>query len=391
MPRTEIWPAPQTDRGGIAWMASRSRRRVAASRRVLCGLIVFVAACAAPPDRPTPVGRLSRDFADTARLDWSGIGPRPLATTVWYPAAAGSLETDWAAGIFRFGRGARDAAFVDRQPRPLIVLSHGTGGSAAQLSWLAEALAAQGFVVAGVHHHGNTAAESHAQPAGFVLPWERALDLSVLIDLLAADPVIGPQVDTTRVGAAGFSLGGYTVLALAGARLPGVTAWRHRCESDRESPECQLPPEATFTLADVDSLARMDAQFQAGVARGNRPTRDPRVRVVLAMAPALIPLLDTSAPPDSATAVHVILGGLDTQVPPGPIAPALAHLVPHAVVETLPGVSHYAFLAPCTWRGRLLARALCADGGPGRVALHARVAQVATEHFTRSLGRESVE
>lgn len=337
-------------------------------------------ACAEPATRTPPIGRMMRDFVDSTRTDWDGRGPRPIATTVWYRAALGSAETPWEAGVFRFGRGARDAAFADTVRRPLIVLSHGTGGSAAQLSWLAEALAAKGFVVAGVNHHGNTGAESGYRPAGFVQPWERARDLSVLIDRLAADPVIGPHVDMTRIGAAGFSLGGYTVLALAGARLE-VGAWRTRCAATPQAPECALPPEATFTLADVDSLARTDSAFRMGMARSERPTADARIRAVFAMAPALVPSLDTGSLRAMVVPTRVMLGEADTQVPAAAVGAVLAAYAPQVVVTTRAGATHYAFLATCRVRGQVMVRLLCADGGSARAAGHAEVSDAVLGHF----------
>jgi predicted dienelactone hydrolase len=323
---------------------------------------------------------MHRSYADSTRTDWDGRGLRPLETTVWYPAASGSREAEWTAGAFHFGRGAPGAAFADAARRPLVVLSHGTAGSAAQLSWLAEALAAAGFVVAAVDHHGNTATEERYRPHGFVLPWERARDLSVVIDRLFADPVVRPHIDETRVGAAGFSLGGYTVLALAGAHLT-FADWQRRCAAQPDGPGCTLPPEAPFTRADLDSLARADAPFRAGVTRGEQPTRDARIRAVYAMAPALVPALDTASLRAIAVPVRVVLGGADTQVLPGPTAAMLARFVPSAAVEQLPGIAHYAFLAPCTWRGRVFVRALCSEGGTARVTLHHRISADAVRFF----------
>ncbi len=51
---------------------------------------------------------------------------------------------------------------------------------------------------------------------GFTLWWLRARDLSAVIDGMLADATFGPRIDVSRIGAAGHSLGGYTVLALAG-------------------------------------------------------------------------------------------------------------------------------------------------------------------------------
>jgi len=187
------------------------------TRRLLAALVslslLLIVACSISEDHSHKVGRLHRAFTDIERTNWAGADHRPLATTVWYPAHVNSVESTWDAGIFKFGHTALNAPFADESKRPLIVMSHGTGGSSAQLSWLAEELVYAGFIVAAVNHHGNTAVEDKSWPHGFVLPNERARDLAVLIDRLLADPRLGPHIDPTRIGAAGFSLGGYTVSA----------------------------------------------------------------------------------------------------------------------------------------------------------------------------------
>lgn len=63
-----------------------------------------------------------------------------------------------------------DAALDDQTSCfPVVLLSHGTGGTAASLGWLAHGLAAAGYVVLGVDHHGNTASEPY-RAEGF-LSW----------------------------------------------------------------------------------------------------------------------------------------------------------------------------------------------------------------------------
>lgn len=346
--------------------------------------MAWAAGCSTPAGHTPPVGRLARHFADSTRTDWDGRAPRPLDVTVWYPAARGSREEPWGVGVFQFGNSARDAVFGDSLRHPLVVLSHGTGGSVAQLAWLAESLVGQGFIVAGVNHHGNTGAEDRPRPGGFVLPWERARDLSVLIDRLTADSAIAPHLDTTRIGAAGFSLGGYTVLALAGAHF-SFADLQQRCTSAPTAAVCTLPPEATFTMADVDSLARTDAAFQAAMARGARPTRDARIRAVYAIAPALVPVLDTTGLQADTVPIQVVLGASDTQVVPAPTAAWLARHAPAVRVETRQGVTHYGYLAECTLRGRVFLRALCTDGATDRTTLHASVAGDVARFFRQSL------
>lgn len=129
------------------------------------------------------------------------------------PAPAGTSMAEHyvgppAAPLFTLGRWADDGPMLEGR-FPLVTLSHGTGGSAEIMSWLARDLASRGYIVAGVNHPGNNAVEPYTAE-GFMLWWERARDVSAVIDLVLADPPIGPHIDANRIGAMGFSLGGYT-------------------------------------------------------------------------------------------------------------------------------------------------------------------------------------
>jgi predicted dienelactone hydrolase len=69
-----------------------------------------------------------------------------------------------------------------------------------------------------VNHTGNNAAEPYTAE-GFSIWWERARDLSETISGILADAKFGDRIDPKRIGAAGFSLGGYTMIAVAGGIL----------------------------------------------------------------------------------------------------------------------------------------------------------------------------
>lgn len=327
-----------------------------------------------------PVGLAAVRWQDPARAAWGSDGPRPVAALLWYPAADGAAEEDWRVPPFEPLRVAVGAAPAPGR-RPLLLLSHGTGGSAASLGWLAHELAAAGYLVAALNHHGNTAAEPQPRLEGFVAWWERPLDLRLAIDRLLADPEWGPRIDAGRIGVAGFSLGGLTVLASAGAR-PRWAAWRAACAAAPATPGCALPPEAAarWTLADVDALRRSKG-FAPSLAPADAELHDARVRAVFAIAPAMSAAL-SRAP--LAVPVEIVVGEADDQVD-------LADLrawgrVPGVSVERLPGVSHYAFLMSCGLRGRLFAAAICRDPpGLDRARLHADTAARARRFFDREL------
>lgn len=338
-----------------------------------------------PPEAQTQVGRLQRAWLDPERTNWRGDKPRPIAATVWYPASADSLPTDWRAGVFHFGRAALDAPFGDSVRRPLIVLSHGTGGSAGQLSWLAEALVRGGYLVAAVNHHGNTAAEDASAIPGYVLPAERGRDLSVLIDRLLDDRILGGRIDVARIGAAGFSLGGLAALSLAGVHL-SFDEMQRQCRAMPDTTACELPPEARFTQADLLASAKSDAVFGAGIERSKRPVTDARVRAVYAIAPALLQLVPADSWSTVVTPVRVVLAEKDQQVPWPDTERLLRQVLPPASVVRVADAGHYVFLAVCSLRGLLRVGALCRDPDvTDRAEVHARIGRDAARFFDASL------
>jgi len=180
-------------------------------------LAIAIVSLAAGQERgqsdPLAVGATSRRFIPPEPYSWRGAETHALVTTIWYPARAGTLMAEHhvgppAAPLFTLGRWADDGPMLEGR-FPLVTLSHGTGGSAEIMSWLARDLASRGYIVAGVNHPGNNAVEPYTAE-GFMLWWERARDVSAVIDLVLADPPIGPHIDANRIGAMGFSLGGYT-------------------------------------------------------------------------------------------------------------------------------------------------------------------------------------
>lgn len=332
-------------------------------------------------DAGVPIGRAVREYVDESRSNWAGTGHRPLDATIWYPAVAGTPQAQRTVDIWQFGSSRLDAELAGGPPRPLVLISHGAGGTAAQLSWLAEQLVQDGFIVAGVNHHGNTAVEDTDYVHGFVLPTERAFDLSALLDKLLQDPLFGSRLDAGRIGAAGFSFGGFTVLAAGGITLD-YEAWWDYCREQPADAMCTVPPEADFTLADVDELRRSDRQLHAALTRNQAPARDERIRAVFAIAPALLTQADLSTLDVPAA---VLLAGQDDQVPLAETSAALA-AAPNATVHVT-DARHYSFLAPCTTLGRWFAGDVCRDpAGINRTDVHMEAASLIRDFFASELG-----
>ncbi|MBD3881370.1 alpha/beta hydrolase [Phormidium tenue FACHB-886] len=121
----------------------------------------------------------------------------------------------------------------DQQPlpnAPVIVISHGLGSDRDSFVYLAQQLASYGFAVAVPEHPGSNAEQLQAlisgrasqvtEPAEFV---DRPLDIKFLLNTLERrsrnDPRFVGRLDLQQVGVVGQSFGGYTALALAGAKI----------------------------------------------------------------------------------------------------------------------------------------------------------------------------
>jgi len=332
------------------------------------------------------VGMATRPFVDEQRRNWAGTGPRPIRTVIWYPAADSAKETEsFGAPMFDGGSVAPQAPFSTRaQTYPLILLSHGTGGSAIQLMWLGRYLAAHGYIVAALNHHGNTGIEKY-QPQGFVLVWERPRDVTVALDLLLADPLFGPRTDKDRIGAAGFSLGGYTVLALAGGQF-NQKAFEDFCASAAADFTCR--PQAEFPGARklFDAMKDGDEIVKGSLARVNDATQDTRIRAVFAIAPVFGGGFSKRGLKPIRIPVAIIVGDADRVAPPASNAQYFANNIKHAELTILPGgIGHYTFLADCTGEGRQ-GLPICRDpAGVDRAAVHGKANDKALEFFDRTL------
>lgn len=220
-------------------------------------------------------------------------------------------------------RGVRDCPIAGTQ-LPLIIVSHGTGGSALGHHDTAAALADAGFVVAAINHPGDNfrdlSRQGHLSAFG-----TRPVDMKRLLDhLLGAWPGRS-RLDAGRVGIFGFSRGGYTALATIGA-VPDFATREDLC-----------PPATTLPLC--EEIKRRDIP--------PAPQRDARIRAAVVVDP----LSFFSADGLSGVTVPVQLwasahGG--DGVTPGSVAALRRDLPTPPDWHVAANAGHFAFLAPCT-------------------------------------------
>ncbi|MBN9047320.1 MAG: alpha/beta fold hydrolase [Rhizobiales bacterium] len=163
-------------------------------------------------------------------------GDRSLNVTVWYPTRPGG-KAEMVGGNRAF---VGLDVFKDSSPlagrHPLVLLSHGYGGSWKNLNWLAGELARNGYVVAAPDHPGTTTADMRASEATRL--WERPLDISHTLTAILDNPALGGKIDVRRIAVVGHSLGGWTAIELAGGRYSADLALKG-CDGSNAPPQCK--------------------------------------------------------------------------------------------------------------------------------------------------------
>jgi predicted dienelactone hydrolase len=319
-------------------------------RRFLGLLAVTAAVSIATAAQAGPVGERHLQTTDaTAAL--RDADHRPVVrVTVWYPAVATTKEERIDLGppdkpMFLVGAVAQGADFVDAKPRPVILLSHGFGGTARMMGWFGVPLARAGYVVIAVDHPGNNGLDKMTA-AGAIMSWDRAQDLRAALDAAKADPEIGPHLDPRRLGVSGFSAGGFTALVSAGAHVD-MSRFLAFCRAHPTDGVCAPQKEFALSMDDAQK-ALASPELAAEAAHAGDDHAIPGVRAAFAMAPAIVQALPPEGLAKMKTPVAIILGGADPVAPPTTNGLVAANAILHSELKVLPGVGHYDFLATCT-------------------------------------------
>ncbi len=202
--------------------------RTRPGRRASIALVLALAAGAGAPLLEVPAARAQGKprpaEVEEVRATWAHPdGKREVPVKLYVPAQAG--------------------------PRPVVLLSHGLGGTREALAYLARPWAEAGWLCVAMQHPGSDdgvwrdlpllermAAMRRAAADPFAA-WDRARDVRAVLDRLehetkAAEGPLAGRVDLARVAIAGHSFGAWTALT-AGGRRPAALPGRAGDLSDR--------------------------------------------------------------------------------------------------------------------------------------------------------------
>ena len=226
-------------------------------------------------------------------------------------------------------------------PAPLVVISHGVASDRNSFAYLAQHLVSYGFAVAVLEHPNTSATETEqflsgfapsADPVGWV---NRPLDVKYLLDELEqksqSDANWRGQMNLQQVGVLGHSLGGYTVLALAGAK-PNFAQLRQRCS--------QIEPSQALNLAVLLQCRATDLPL------ANANLQDPRVKAVLAINPVTSTIFGQEGLSQIQVPLMMVAGTEDYFTPPVPeqILPFTWLTTPNKYLVLTAGGTHFSFL-----------------------------------------------
>jgi predicted dienelactone hydrolase len=260
-------------------------------------------AAPAAPAAPTAVGTAPAAVG-SARFTVTTAPERVIPAIAWYPAQA---------------PGPSAPPILGRKV-PVVVMSHGLNGRKEHAAFLAERIAAAGYLVIAIDHLNDSLKTALQRP----------VDVTKLLDRLAdrgAEPAwLAQLADLEHVAMYGYSFGGYTALALAGAKIGPNPEWTAFCAASPAEAGCPAPtPEQMPTFSQ----------------------RDPRVDVVVAASPAGFLQFGRTGTAAIATPIVLMSAGKDRVVAADRVRPLFDHARQPRWLLELEHANHFTFVDLC--------------------------------------------
>ena len=277
-------------------------------------------------------------------------GGAALEVGIWYPSKA--LAAPQRLGLFE--QTVADGGAVAGRDLPLIVMSHGTGGSFEGHYDTALALADAGFVVAAVTHTGD----NYREQIQLGRLENRPRHIKVLIDYMLASWQHHDALDPSRIGMFGFSAGGFTALVAIGG-TPDMRTVAPYCAAHPDEWSCRMLKDRKINVS-----ANITGQWNW--------VHDRRIVAAVIASPALGYAFSAEALSSVTVPIQLWRGDSDEILPHPNYAQAIYDRLPvKPEYHVVPNAGHFAFLAPCTPALAAVAPQICRDPqGFDRAAFH---------------------
>lgn len=294
---------------------------------------------------------------------------KPLDINIWYPSSTSAKPVSMGPMTMNVAINAP----IQGKDLPLVVLSHGNGGSSLSHYDTAIALADAGFVVVAVTHTGD----NYADQSRSLDMMARPRHVSRAIDHMLSAWDGKATIDAKRIGVFGFSSGGFTALASIG----GVANF------SKIGPVCaRYPGDYACQL-----IAKNGADASALPAPVAMNAVDTRIKAAVVAAPALGFTFSPDGLKNVKVPVQLWRAENDVVLPHPRYAEAVRLALPQAPdYHVVSNAGHFDFLAPCSSDLTALAPAICTSApGFDRVAFHASFNVEVVNFFGKTLGAGS--
>ena len=269
--------------------------------------------------------------------------------------------------------------------KPLVVISHGNGGSDLGHNALATYLASHGFVVATLEHPKDNFHDTSGVGNDTVLGG-RPIQVKATIDAVLNDPQWNKLVDAQRIGVAGFSAGGYTSLLIVGAvpQFARFIDYCHRYPKDNIVCHDASKIEAQARSQGL-TMQQWAANLQSGLTHWGS-TADPRVKAAFVMAPLSL-VFDQAGIESIDRPVFLYYGDADHVLIPPENAARIRPLMKTLVgVKVVHNADHWVFIDPCTAELKQENPTICSDPpGVDRIKVHQQLDADALAFFRKTL------
>lgn len=281
---------------------------------------------------------------DFETIQITGANGTSISAGVWYPTQARPKPTTMLSIVLMDV--ARNAP-ISGSNLPLVVISHGNGGGSASHADLALALANAGFVVVAPMHNGDNYADQSAVGS---VSWlsQRNSEIHTTIDYMLDKWKYHDHINPERVGAYGFSAGGFTVLTAVGGQ-PDLRVIAKHCA---ESPEfvCDLLYSVKSPYLNKDTPTM-----------GEPMLPDSRIKAAVVAAPGLGFTLVPNGLDNVRIPIQLWGADNDINVPYATNTKLVREALGSGVeFHAVPGASHLSFLTTCSF---LAPSEICSDEG----------------------------
>jgi len=306
--------------------------------------------------------------------------PLPLNVHIWYPSQSDGKEIVVGANPIFVGHKIKAGSTPLKGIYPVMILSHGSGGNAANIGWYASSLAEQGIIVIAPNHSGTMSGDS--TPKNTILTWQRPNDISDLIGNIKGLLPKGLNYDPAKIGVTGFSLGGYSVMALGGLQL-SKQSYIDYCKRNAGLMDC-----AWMESTNLDLNTIQQDKYEANYV-------DPRVKLIVAIDPGFAAAFTQKSLKAIKTPTQIINLGDPKTLPEAVNSSNLVNEIEGAKYVSIKGASHFSFLGLCTKKAAKILKLegeepICNDPtSKSRASIHKEVSIAAIEYIKRQFSNST--